>query len=308
MGNDSSLEGCAERSWRVQDELFSLGIVSVLLLSSDHLAGRTGVCWHQLCCCWFCTAWWVSSRVVASTEISSRRNKGGKWFGKMIKRCQPAKSLEFTLLWYEYPPKKKKKNPHPCLFILKDSGLFCPWWSRFWFGIELQYPMGKDDSVLPDYVMLTKYCVVLFCSKLNKVPGHLPVLLEIIIIIINPLTVRVVGAPQMTLQPVFSILSSPLPSGTYQTSGLSIPWCCLPTSSSVCLAFFPLSLCLARWFWPDLMSGSHDHTTAVCISLRSSRGLCVVQFIIIMITYIYNVLNDALSASRIHDKLKTILS
>ena len=31
-----------------------------------------------------------------------------------------------------------------------------------------------------------------------------------------------------------------------QNSGLSIPWCCFPTYSSVCLVFFPLSLCLAR--------------------------------------------------------------
>ena len=63
----------------------------------------------------------------------------------------------------------------------------------------------------------------------------------IIIIIINPLTAR------MFLQPVFSIFPcSQLPSGTCRTPGLSIPWCCLPTSSSVCLVFFPLSLCLAR--------------------------------------------------------------
>ena len=65
----------------------------------------------------------------------------------------------------------------------------------------------------------------------------------------------------MTSQPVlhFSLSSiflcscSPLPSGTWRTSGLSIPCCCLPTSSSVCLVFFPLSLCLARWFWHDLI-------------------------------------------------------
>ena len=98
------------------------------------------------------------------------------------------------------------------------------------------------------------------------------------IIIINPLTTRVVGAPQMILQPVFSIFScSPLPSGTCRTPGLSIPWCCLPTSSFVRLVFFSLSLCLARWFWPDLMNGRHDHTTAVCVSLRSSGDLHVVQ-------------------------------
>ena len=64
--------------------------------------------------------------------------------------------------------------------------------------------------------------------------------------------------------------------------------------------FFPLSLCPARWFWPDLTSGRHahttsvcvclqlslihiseptrhDHITAVCIFLRWSGGLCVVR-------------------------------
>ena len=46
----------------------------------------------------------------------------------------------------------------------------------------------------------------------------------IIIIIINPLTARVIGAPQMILQPVFTIFPcSPLPSGTCRTPGLSIP-------------------------------------------------------------------------------------
>ena len=100
----------------------------------------------------------------------------------------------------------------------------------------------------------------------------------IIIIIINFLTARVVGAPQIILQPVFSIFScSPLPSGTCRIQGLSIPWCCLPTSSSVCLVSFPLSLCLARWVWPDLMNGKHDHTTAVCVSLRWSGGLRVLH-------------------------------
>ena len=100
----------------------------------------------------------------------------------------------------------------------------------------------------------------------------------IINIIINPLTARVVGAPQMILQPVFSIFPcSPLTSWAYRTPGLSIPWCCLPTSSSVCLVFFPLSLCFARWSWPDLMNGKHDHTTAVCVFLRSSGDLHVVK-------------------------------
>ena len=44
-----------------------------------------------------------------------------------------------------------------------------------------------------------------------------------------PLTMGVVGAAQMTLQPVSSIfLCSPLPSWTWQTPCLSIPWRCLP--------------------------------------------------------------------------------
>ena len=82
--------------------------------------------------------------------------------------------------------------------------------------------------------------------------------------LIYPSAARVAGAPQMISQPVSSIVPcSSLPSGTWRTPGLSIPWCCLPTSPSLCLVFFPLLLCLARWFWQDLMNGRHDHTTAV---------------------------------------------
>ena len=82
----------------------------------------------------------------------------------------------------------------------------------------------------------------------------------------------------MISQPVSSISPcSSLPSGTWQTPGLSISWCFLPTSSSVCLVFFPLSLCLVRWFWPDLMNGRRVHATAVCIFLRRSGGLRVVR-------------------------------
>ena len=97
-------------------------------------------------------------------------------------------------------------------------------------------------------------------------------------LIMYPLTTRVVGPPQIISQAVFSIFPcSPLPSWAWRTPDLSIPWCCLPTSSSVCLVFFPISLCLARWFRPDLMNGKHDHTTAVCSCLWSSGSLRVVQ-------------------------------
>ena len=50
----------------------------------------------------------------------------------------------------------------------------------------------------------------------------------------------------------------------------------------------------------------------VCVcDVMNAAGICsgsVHHVIIIIITYIYNALNDALSASRIHNKLKTILS
>ena len=52
------------------------------------------------------------------------------------------------------------------------------------------------------------------------------------IIIINPLSVRIIEAPQIVLQLMFSISSySPLPSGTCRAPGLSIPGSSLPASS-----------------------------------------------------------------------------
>ena len=66
--------------------------------------------------------------------------------------------------------------------------------------------------------------------------------------LIYPFTARVVGAPRMISQPVSSMFpSSPLPSRTWRTPGLSVPRCCLPISSLClpclpCLAFNPLLL------------------------------------------------------------------
>ena len=150
------------------------------------------------------------------------------------------------------------------------------------------YIYPKWMLYLPQFLLLLSLVVFFF-----KFDAHFPnscayfcyVLLKlnvgiiiIIVIIISPLTARVIGAPQMISQPVSSISPcSPLPSGTWQTPGLFIPWYCLPTSSSVCLFFFPLSLCLARWFWPGLMNWRHDHTTAISVSLQLSEGLHVVQ-------------------------------
>ena len=78
----------------------------------------------------------------------------------------------------------------------------------------------------------------------------------------------------MISPPVSSIFAcSPLPLGLGELQACPFPWCCLPTPSFVGLVFFPVSLCLARWFWPVLMNGRHVHTTAVCVSLRWLGGL-----------------------------------
>ena len=76
---------------------------------------------------------------------------------------------------------------------------------------------------------------------------------QVIIIIIYPLTMRVVGTPQMASQPVFSIFPcSPLPSGTWQTPGLSIPdvvFLPLPLSALSSFPFYctvPCKMVLAR--------------------------------------------------------------
>ena len=61
---------------------------------------------------------------------------------------------------------------------------------------------------------------------------HFNKVIFIIIIIINPLTARIVGAPHMILQPVFSSFPcSPPPSGTCRTPGLMLSshlFLCLP--------------------------------------------------------------------------------
>ena len=45
----------------------------------------------------------------------------------------------------------------------------------------------------------------------------------------------------------------------------------LMLSAHLCLVFFPLSRCLATWFWPDMINGRRGHTTPVCVSLQWSR-------------------------------------
>ena len=73
--------------------------------------------------------------------------------------------------------------------------------------------------------------------------------------------------------PLFSILHCALGLGELQACPFpDVVFPPLPVS-----AFFPLSLCLARWFWLDLTNGRHVPTTAVCVSLRWSGVLRVVR-------------------------------
>ena len=63
--------------------------------------------------------------------------------------------------------------------------------------------------------------------------------------------------------PLFSLFSSAL-----WDLVNSMPVCSLMLSSHLFLCLpclFPLSLCLARWFWSDVMNGRCVHTTAVCV-------------------------------------------
>ena len=70
--------------------------------------------------------------------------------------------------------------------------------------------------------------------------------------LIYPLIMRVVGAPQIISQPVSYIFPfSLLPSGTWWTPGLSIPWYCLPT----CFLFFFLSALSSSPFHCVLQDG-----------------------------------------------------
>ena len=85
-----------------------------------------------------------------------------------------------------------------------------------------------------------------------------------------PLTARVVE-----FSPFFSVSHCHL--GLCELQACLLPDVVFPSLPLSALSSLPLSPCLTRWFWPDLMNGRLNHTTAVCISLRRSGGLGVVQ-------------------------------
>ena len=152
-------------------------------------------------------------------------------------------------------------------FVVVGFFCCCSFLSFFWGGCG----RGRCVFFVCLFVLLllllfSFFCFVVYLQGFHKEAKYSS-------IIIYSLTARVIGALQMIPHLVSSISScSPLPSGTWQTPGLSIPWCCLPTSFSVCLVFFPLSLCLARWFWPDLMNGRHDQKKYSTTKFKSGRA------------------------------------
>ena len=124
-------------------------------------------------------------------------------------------------------------------------------WSKTHKRIKERFLTGQNELIFEEVIILTVKIFVMLCSGIRPLSfKFLSCFLAAACngqilknahfekncawthmhthhhIIINPLTVRVVGAPQMILQPVFSIFPwSPLPSGTCRTPGLSIHKC-----------------------------------------------------------------------------------
>ena len=86
----------------------------------------------------------------------------------------------------------------------------------------------------------------------------------------------VVGAPRMTSQPVSSIsfFFSPLPSGTWRTPGLSIPWCCLPIFFLSALSSSPFHCALQGGFWPGLRNGRRPNHFSLRLLTMIRRSSC----------------------------------
>ena len=74
---------------------------------------------------------------------------------------------------------------------------------------------------------------------------------------INPLTARVVGAPQMILQPIFSIFPrSPLPSGTCRIQASLFPDVVFPPLPLSALSFSPVHCALQDGFGQTWWTGN----------------------------------------------------
>ena len=94
------------------------------------------------------------------------------------------------------------------------------------------------------YNAVTWMCIFLVCEL-------------VVIIIINPLTVRVVGAPQIILQPIFSIFPcSPRPSGTCQLQACPFPDVVFPPLPLSALSYSPFHCALQDGFGQTWWTGN----------------------------------------------------
>ena len=93
---------------------------------------------------------------------------------------------------------------------------------------------------------------------------------------IYPQTLRIVGAPRMTSQPVssFFLFSTAL---WGELQACPFPDVVFPPLPLSALSSSPFHCALYGGFWPDLMNRSYVHTTAFFISLQGSGGLCVIR-------------------------------
>ena len=104
---------------------------------------------------------------------------------------------------------------------------------------------------IPDFTT----AAILYFS-LSKISIYTAQCTIIIVIIVNPLTARVAGAPQMILQPVFSIFPCSMPAGTCQTPGLSIPNVVFPPLPLSALSYSPFHCALQDGFGQTWWTGN----------------------------------------------------
>ena len=156
-----------------------------------------------------------------------------------------------------------------CMFSLCACALsICEIFCSFSFSVDNPsacLSLSSSGWVLGCY---PSCCLVLKAIVVNTLSTCLSSL-------VYPSTARVVGAPQMISQQVSSIFPcSPLPSGTWRTPGLSIPWYCLHSLPLSALSSYPFHYALQHGFGQTWWAG--DMTIPLQFaSLYNGQGVFV---------------------------------
>ena len=117
----------------------------------------------------------------------------------------------------------------------------------------------------------TKFWLRLTCLDDKRYPRKA----YIIIIIIDPLTARVAGAPQMILQPVFSILPcSLLPSGLGDLQACPFPGVVFPSLPLSALSSSPFYYTLQDGFGQTWWKGDMTIPVQFCLFTMVRRSSC----------------------------------